>query len=124
MMRLKSLDTGEPIIRSYTPISETSAIGTLDVLVKVYFDTKERKGGKMTKAMDALTIGSTIDFKGPIGKFEYLGNGDCTVNGNKRNVKNFFMICGGSGVTPIYQVFRGVMQNKEDGIIKPLIHFS
>lgn len=114
MMRIRDPITQEAIIRSYTPISENNQKGTLDVLVKVYFDTKERKGGKMTKAMDALPIGSTIDFKGPIGKFEYLGKGECTVNGNKRNIKNFFMICGGSGVTPIYQVFRGIMQDKED----------
>src|SRR3954447_1449399 len=70
MIRLRDPATREAIIRSYTPISETAKRGYLDVLVKVYFDTKERKGGKMTKAMDSLPIGHSIDFKGPIGKFE------------------------------------------------------
>lgn len=114
MMRLRDPVTREAIIRSYTPVSEQTAHGYLDVLVKVYFDTKERKGGKMTKAMDALPIGHSIDFKGPIGKFEYLGRGKCNINGDERHVKRFFMICGGSGVTPIYQVFRAVMEDKED----------
>jgi nitrate reductase (NAD(P)H) len=114
MMRLRDPVTRDAIIRSYTPISETTKKGYLDVLIKVYFDTKERKGGKMTQAMDALPVGHSIDFKGPIGKFEYLGNGWCTVNSTKRFVKRFFMICGGSGVTPIFQVYRAVLQNKTD----------
>ncbi|EKG14125.1 hypothetical protein MPH_08704 [Macrophomina phaseolina MS6] len=114
MMRLRDPVTREAIIRSYTPISETTQRGFIDILIKVYFDTKERAGGKMTKALDSLPIGHFVDFKGPIGKFEYLGGGLCSVNGKKRNVKRFIMICGGSGITPIYQVLRAVMQDKED----------
>lgn len=114
MIRLRDPVTREVIIRSYTPISETSKPGYMDVLVKVYFDTKERKGGKMSQAMDSLPIGHFVEFKGPIGKFEYLGKGVCAVNGRERTVKKLFMICGGSGVTPIFQVFRAVMQDKDD----------
>jgi nitrate reductase (NAD(P)H) len=114
MMRLKDPETKEVVIRSYTPISETSALGYLDVLVKIYFDNKEQKGGKMTKAMDALAIGESVDFKGPIGKFQYLGRGLCSINGTERSITTFYMICGGSGVTPIYQVFRAIMQDSED----------
>lgn len=114
MMRLRDPVTREAIIRSYTPISETSQNGFMDVLVKVYFDTKERKGGKMSQAMDALPIGHFVDFKGPIGKFQYHGNGRCSVNNAERNIKTFIMISGGSGITPIYQVFRAIMQVKSD----------
>ncbi|KAF2204072.1 nitrate reductase [Delitschia confertaspora ATCC 74209] len=114
MIRLRDPVTREAIIRSYTPISETTKKGYADVLVKVYYDTKERAGGKMTKALDALPIGHFVDFKGPIGKFEYLGRGLCSINGDKRHVKRLFMICGGSGITPIFQVLRAVMNDKED----------
>lgn len=114
MIRLRDPVTREAIIRSYTPVSHQSKKGYLDVLVKVYFDTKERKGGKMSQAMDHLPIGHHIEFKGPIGKFEYLGNGRCTVNGKERTVKKFIMVCGGSGVTPVYQVFRAIMVDKDD----------
>lgn len=114
MIRLRDPVTREAIIRSYTPISQTSKKGYLDVLVKIYFDTKERKGGKMSQGMDSLPIGHFIDFKGPIGKFEYVGNGNCIVQGKERHVKTFIMICGGSGITPIYQVFRAIMQDKAD----------
>jgi nitrate reductase (NAD(P)H) len=114
MVRLRDPVTREAIIRSYTPISEINDKGFMEMLVKVYFDTPGGKGGKMSQAMDALPIGHFIEMKGPIGKFEYCGHGKCTVNGNPRQVKKFLMICGGSGITPIYQVFRDVMQNPED----------
>jgi len=114
MIRLRDPVTREAIIRSYTPISETSASGFLDVLVKIYFDTSERKGGKMSQALDQLPIGHFVDFKGPIGKFEYRGRGFCSVNGRERKVKTFLMICGGSGITPIYQVFRAIMRDRAD----------
>ncbi|KAI9789516.1 MAG: hypothetical protein M1833_002303 [Piccolia ochrophora] len=114
MVRLRDPVTREAIIRSYTPISEMSQKGTLEMLVKVYFDRKEVQGGKMTKAMDALPTGHAVDFKGPIGKFVYLGKGSCEVNGKPRTVKTFGMICAGSGITPIFQVLRAVMQDRED----------
>lgn len=114
MVRLRDPVTREAIIRSYTPISEINDKGFMEMLVKVYFDTPGGKGGKMSQAMDSLPIGHFIEMKGPIGKFEYCGHGKCTVNGKPRQVKNFVMICGGSGITPIYQVFRAIMQNAED----------
>ena len=68
----------------------------------------------MSKAISALPLGHGVDFKGPIGKFIYHGQGRCTVNSVKRKVKKFVMICAGSGITPIFQVFRAVMLDKED----------
>ena len=114
MMRLRDPVTREAIIRSYTPISEPTDKGVLHVLVKVYFDTKERAGGRMTKALDAIPVGHFVDFKGPIGKFEYLSRGHCTIGNKPRFVKRFIMICAGSGVTPIFQVLRAVLSDPED----------
>lgn len=114
MIRLRDPVTREAIIRSYTPISQTTQKGYIDVLIKIYADTAERVGGKMTKALDSIPCGHWVDMKGPIGKFEYVGKGLCTINGKEKKVKRFFMICGGSGITPIFQVLRAVMQDKED----------
>ena len=114
MIRLRDPATRETIIRAYTPISEESRKGYMELLVKVYFDTKERRGGKMSTAMDALPVGHGIDFKGPVGRFTYLGRGSCAVNGKERHIKTFVMICGGSGVTPILQIFRAIMSDEED----------
>ncbi|KAF3052394.1 hypothetical protein E8E11_011503 [Didymella keratinophila] len=115
MLRLRDPVTREAIIRSYTPLSETSKKGYLDVLIKIYPDKDGVQGGKMTKALDAIPTGHWVDVKGPIGKFEYLGAGRCSINQKERTVKKFIMICGGSGITPIFQVLRAVMQDKDDG---------
>lgn len=114
MMRLRDPVTREAIIRSYTPISEHTERGLLQVLVKIYYDTIERVGGKMTKALDTIPIGHFVDFKGPIGKFEYKGRGHCEIGGKARFIKKFIMICAGSGITPIFQVLRAVLRDKGD----------
>ncbi|KAI1100116.1 hypothetical protein F4804DRAFT_344970 [Jackrogersella minutella] len=114
MMRLRDPVTREVIIRSYTPISEVTEKGRLDVLIKIYYDTPRRKGGKMTQALDAIPTGHFVDFKGPVGKFEYLSRGLCSISGQQRKVKRFIMICGGSGITPIFQVLRAVLTDSED----------
>ena len=114
MIRLRDPVTREAIIRSYTPVSEMSDRGFMDVLIKVYFDSGTVKGGRMSQAMDSLPIGHGVDFKGPIGKFGYLGRGRYALNGAEKPVGRFLMICGGSGVTPIFQVFRAVMRDAED----------
>ena len=117
MIRLRDPVEREAIIRPYTPISEITRKGHLDVLIKLYLDSGATKGGKMSKAMNALPIGHGVDFKGPIGKFTYLGRGLCDVQGTEKRVKRFAMICAGSGITPIYQVFRAVMRDKGDATI-------
>ncbi|KAI1394045.1 uncharacterized protein F4822DRAFT_34684 [Hypoxylon trugodes] len=114
MIRLRDPVTREAIIRSYTPLSESAEKGKLRVLIKIYYDKPGRKGGKMTQALDAIPVGHFVDFKGPVGKFEYLGRGLCTISGQERRVKRFIMICGGSGITPIFQVLRAVLTDRED----------
>lgn len=114
MMRLRDPATREAIIRAYTPLSEATEQGKLRVLIKVYYDTPERKGGKMTQALDSLPLGHFVDFKGPVGKFEYLGRGQCSISGSLRSIQRFIMVCGGSGITPIFQVLRAVMKDTED----------
>lgn len=104
----------ENIIKAYTPISQTDRLGTVELLVKIYFKTTSNEGGKMTMALDNLPIGSIVEFKGPVGKFTYLGKGKISLNGKERSVKSFRMICGGSGITPIFQVLRAVVQDPED----------
>ncbi|KAJ6588904.1 NADPH nitrate reductase [Mycena capillaripes] len=115
MMRLRDPVTREAIVRCYTPISETDKKGYFDLLIKVYSASKEHKGGAMSMAIDSLPIGHEVDFKGPIGKFEYLGRGEYSLSTRPRNkAKRFLMIYGGIGVAPIYQLFRAVMQDQQD----------
>src|SRR3569833_2811270 len=114
MMRLRDGATGEAVIRAYTPLSEGTERGARRVLSKIYYDTPDRSGGRMTQALDALPLGAGVDFKGPVGKFEYLGRGRCSIAGRVRTVSRFVMICGGSGITPIFQVLRAVLADPDD----------
>lgn len=114
MMKIKDSSANESIIRSYTPTSEMNQEGILEVLVKIYFDTETTKGGKMTMALEKLPLGTMVEFKGPTGKFEYRGKGMVILKGKEHRVRSFRMISGGSGITPVFQVLRAVMQDKED----------
>lgn len=119
MIRLRDPVSREAIIRSYTPISSISQRGTFDVLIKLYLSDPNdpasgREGGKMSTALSTIPLGHGVDFKGPIGKFEYTGRGTVKLQGQERHVRRFAMICAGSGITPIFQVFRAVMQDAED----------
>ncbi|KAJ5451948.1 Eukaryotic molybdopterin oxidoreductase [Penicillium cf. griseofulvum] len=114
MIKVQDPSNNEAVIRSYTPMSDTSLIGKMELLVKIYFPTERIPGGKMTMALDKLPLGSVIDCKGPTGRFEYLGNGRVSVSGKERQVRSFKMICGGTGITPVFQVLRAVMQDTQD----------
>lgn len=115
LLRLRDPATREAIIRAYTPLSETAAKGQLDILIKIYRDGPGgQTGGKMTQALDSIPLGHFVDFKGPVGKFEYLGRGRCQVSGVSRHVRRFVMVCAGSGVTPIFQVLRAVTGDAQD----------
>jgi nitrate reductase (NAD(P)H) len=114
MIKVPDSVTKEAIIRSYTPISDTGTKGRMELLVKIYFPSDMIPGGKMTMALDKLALGAEIDCKGPTGRFEYLGNGRVLVSGKERKVRSFKMICGGTGITPIFQVLRAVMQDPHD----------
>lgn len=66
MVKLKDSTTtsSESVIRAYTPISETSQQGSLDLLVKIYNPTTlTEKGGRMTVLLDKLTIGEKPCFQ-------------------------------------------------------------
>lgn len=117
LVRLRDPVTREAVIRAYTPLSDPAgARGALDVLVKIYRASADGRymGGAMTQALDSIPPGHWVEFKGPVGKFEYLGRGRCAVGGKERFVKRFVMVCAGSGITPIFAVLRAVMKDDED----------
>lgn len=68
----------------------------------------------MTNGFHELVVGDSVEFRGPIGSFEYLGRGITKHKEHKDTIRKFGLICGGSGITPILQVLRGVLQDVED----------
>lgn len=59
-------------------------------------------------------MGHTVEFKGPIGKLVYYGQGNLSILDVPHQADRFLMICAGSGITPIFQVLRAVMTNPAD----------
>ncbi|KAG7529194.1 hypothetical protein FFLO_05748 [Filobasidium floriforme] len=101
---------GEMVQRAYTPVSSASATGHIDLLIKLYLANETwRNGGKMTTGFNELELGDEIEFKGPLGSFTYLERGLCRWRGVERKVNTFGMICAGSGITPILQVVREIV---------------
>ncbi|BGP16636.1 hypothetical protein JCM10213v2_004638 [Rhodosporidiobolus nylandii] len=110
---------GELVQRAYTPVSQGGTKGHLDLLIKIYFRTDAYPhGGKMTLGFEELEVGDVVEFKGPLGSFEWLGGGKCKWRGVERKVKHIGMVCGGSGITPILQVLRGILNDPSDSETK------
>lgn len=114
LLRLRDCSTRETIIRPYTPIPTPSQKGYIDFLIKLYLSTEKRTGGKMSKALDAMPLNHRVELKGPIGKFQYLGRGYCSINNAKKRFENFGLICAGSGITPVYQILHSIISDPGD----------
>ncbi|OVA08942.1 Oxidoreductase [Macleaya cordata] len=104
-------------MRAYTPSSSVDEVGYFELVIKVYFKGVHPKfpnGGLMSQYLDSLTLGSTIEIKGPLGHIEYTGRGNFTVHGKHKFAKRLAMIAGGTGITPIYQVIQAILKDPED----------
>lgn len=114
-VRLRRKTTGELVQRAYTPVTKQDENGVVDLLVKVYYPNSVwPSGGKMSLGFSELIVGDTVEMKGPLGSFTWEGRGVAVWKGVRRKVKNVGLICGGSGITPILQVLRAVLGDKED----------
>ncbi|KAF8649084.1 hypothetical protein AX16_006031 [Volvariella volvacea WC 439] len=106
---------GEIVQRAYTPLSRQEDKGFIDMLVKIYYPNRQYPlGGRMTLGFAELKVGDTVELKGPIGHFVWLGGGMARIRGKELHVRNIGMVCAGSGVTPILQVLRGIFEDTTD----------
>lgn len=97
---------GVTVQRSYTPTSNNSDLGRLELVVKIYAD------GKLTSHLASLQLQSNVEFAGPKGAMKYH-SGLC---------KNIGMVAGGSGITPMYQVIRAVCEDDADSTTMSLLY--
>ncbi|CAO1635536.1 unnamed protein product [Parajaminaea phylloscopi] len=108
-MRVKVGD--EVVQRAYTPFSGNELIGYVDVLIKVYLPTNDfPAGGKMTMLLEAMKVGDELEMKGPLGSFTFLGNSTVRWKGKERKIEKLALICGGSGITPIWSTIKGLVE--------------
>ncbi|KAJ9064735.1 NADH-cytochrome b5 reductase [Entomophthora muscae] len=86
------------IIRPYTPVSDERALGYFDLIVKHY------PNGAMTSYLNKLKPGDFLDAKGPFLKYLYKAN----------TLDEIGLIAGGSGITPMLQLARKILNNPKD----------
>ncbi|KAG0284501.1 NADH-cytochrome b5 reductase [Linnemannia gamsii] len=89
---------GKDIMRSYTPTSSSDDLGHFVVCIKSY------PTGHLSKRFGELSIGDSVNVRGPKGQFNYTPN-MCRAIG---------MIAGGTGITPMLQIIRAIVKNPED----------
>lgn len=105
------------VMRAYTPVSSDDEKGEFTLLIKVYFagvSPKFPDGGKMSQHMESMSIGDLLKVKGPLGHFEYKGSGTFMVKGQERTASKIGLICGGTGITPAYQVMMAIYKDVDD----------
>lgn len=92
---VRAFINGKEEIRHYTPIYATENIGHLDLIVKTY------PKGRVSKYFTLLKPGNYMEFKGPMGEFNYEDD----------HTTQLGLIAGGSGITPILEVLKEYMYN-------------
>lgn len=116
-MFLQAVIGGKLVMRAYTPVSSDDELGMFTLCIKVYFAGVHPKfpdGGKMSQYMEGMDIGDTIRVKGPLGHFEYKEKGRIILHKEERHVKKIGLICGGTGLTPAYQVMKAISKDEDD----------
>ncbi|PGH14188.1 NADH-cytochrome b5 reductase 2 [Helicocarpus griseus UAMH5409] len=98
LTKYKGPEDEKPTIRPYTPISEESQPGYLELLVKQY------PNGPMSTHLHNMAVGQRLDFKGPLPKYPW--------EANKHN--HICLVAGGTGITPMYQLVRKIFSDPED----------
>ncbi|KAA8498335.1 Nitrate reductase NADH 2 [Porphyridium purpureum] len=116
-MLLSAKIDGKLVMRAYTPASSNDMVGFFDLVIKVYFANEHPKfpdGGVFSQYLNSLKVGDSIDVKGPIGHVEYKRHGNMIIHGTKRQVKQLGFICGGTGITPAFQIIQQILKDKSD----------
>jgi len=106
---------GRQVMRAYTPTSTDDEKGYFTLVVKVYNPTaKFPQGGKMSLFMDSLQVGDKMKFTGPLGHVEYKGRGVFVINNEERRFENVALVCGGTGITPAFQIMKSACKDLGD----------
>jgi cytochrome-b5 reductase len=87
-----------PVARPYTPVSALDEAGYFDLMVKQYPD------GKQSTHLHSLQPGDKLLFAAALRGHQWKPNA----------VPHVILIAGGAGITPIYQLARGIFSNPAD----------
>ncbi|KAK4757344.1 hypothetical protein SAY87_018645 [Trapa incisa] len=89
---------GEEVIKPYTPTTLDSDVGIFELVIKMY------PQGRMSHHFHEMSVGDYLAVKGPKGRFRYQTG----------QVRAFGMLAGGSGITPMFQVARAILESPND----------
>lgn len=98
LTKFKDPAAEKPVIRPYTFTSDEDAKGYVELVIKKY------PNGPMSTHFHDLKPGETLDFKGPLPKYPW--------EANKHD--HVALIAGGTGITPMWQLARGIFKNPDD----------
>jgi nitrate reductase (NAD(P)H) len=114
-MFFSAVINGETVLRRYTPISSNYDVGCVKFVIKAYRPCDRfPNGGKMSQYLDAMKIGESLDFRGPVGEFEYISDGTFLLDGEESKATRFNMIAGGTGITPCMQIAAEILRHPSD----------
>eukprot|EP01053_Blabericola_migrator_P013494 Blabericola_migrator_1__13493@NODE_97_length_14383_cov_97_669181_g87_i0_p9_GENE_NODE_97_length_14383_cov_97_669181_g87_i0NODE_97_length_14383_cov_97_669181_g87_i0_p9_ORF_typecomplete_len254_score41_56NAD_binding_1/PF00175_21/2_1e30FAD_binding_6/PF00970_24/1_6e12NAD_binding_6/PF08030_12/8_8e08FAD_binding_9/PF08021_11/0_6FAD_binding_9/PF08021_11/3_2e03FAD_binding_9/PF08021_11/3_2e03_NODE_97_length_14383_cov_97_669181_g87_i050205781 len=94
------------LLRPYTPTAQTDT--SLEFIIKAY------DAGQMSQFLVNQKLGDIILILGPIPKLVYKTNA----------YKNIGMVCGGTGITPMWQIITEVLNNPDDHTVITLLYGS
>ncbi|XP_071720618.1 NADH--cytochrome b5 reductase 1-like [Rutidosis leptorrhynchoides] len=97
---------GEDVIKPYTPTTLDTDVGYFELVIKMY------PQGRMSHHFREMKEGDYLSVKGPKGRFKYRPG----------DVRAFGMIAGGSGITPMFQVARAILDDESDKTKLDLIY--
>ncbi|PWA96841.1 NADH-cytochrome b5 reductase 1 [Artemisia annua] len=89
---------GEEVIKPYTPTTVDTDLGYFELVIKMY------PQGRMSHHFREMKEGDYLSVKGPKGRFKYRFG----------DVRAYGMLAGGSGITPMFQVARYVLEGESD----------
>ncbi|GIZ38036.1 hypothetical protein CKM354_000146300 [Cercospora kikuchii] len=88
-----------PLLRPYTPVSESNARGEVQFIVKQY------PNGRASTHMHSLAPGATLQIRGPIPGYSYTPSD---------KPRDLVFVAGGAGITPIYSLAQGILADAND----------
>lgn len=101
---------GKTVTRSYTPVSNNSDRGVLELVIRCYPDglLTSRYLGQLRPGIDS------VELRGPKGAMRY----------RRGWAKKIGMVAGGTGITPMYQVIRAICEDPLDQTEVSLVYAS
>ncbi|GAA91486.1 NADH-cytochrome B5 reductase [Aspergillus luchuensis IFO 4308] len=87
-----------PTIRPYTPISDLDEPGHIELMVKKYPD------GKASGYLHSLRPGDSLTFATSLKGYQWKQN----------ELSHAYLLAGGAGITPIYQLIKGILKDPQD----------